>query len=73
MASFSLAMMRTPEIASIKLCKESETIAREFDKSPTTRLKTASRKLVAMNQMPDLMMTRLRVVSCEFLAIIIIF
>ena len=49
-AIFSVTIIRIPEIASIKLCKASEIMAREFDTSPTTILKIERRILIRINR-----------------------
>ena len=60
LANFSLIITRKPEIASIKLCRASEMIAIELDKSPIATFSPASRKLVKINSQPDLIMILLR-------------
>ena len=63
LAIFSLAMIRAPEIASMRECKASEIIASEPEISPTITLKIASKKFVRINKYPAFTMTLLRVFS----------
>ena len=49
-ASFSLMMIRKPDMESVRLWMASETMARELDKRPTMMLKIASRKLVKIKR-----------------------
>lgn len=62
-ASFSLMMTSRPEMPSIRLCKASDIMANEFDKTPTMTLKIASSKLVIINKIPDLTIMLLRLFS----------
>lgn len=50
MASFSLIIIKNPDIESVKLWIASEAIARELDSIPTTILKMANRKLVKIKK-----------------------
>lgn len=50
LAIFSVMIIRTPEIASIKLCRASEIIAIEFEIIPTSILKIDKNTLMAMKR-----------------------